>query len=107
MNLQAYRDAILAEFTVLKNNPPSRKQLLSLEQDGFTPQDVVDYYRWSEDVTGVHGSVFNRERMFRVRQRVVLRNEASFDEHRADMIDIIRERMIRARKRVPVNPSWP
>lgn len=76
MDIQPYRDAIHANFAMLDDNPPTRGLLLQLAREGFTPQDVVDYLAWSEDVTGEHDNSYNRERMFRVRQRVILRNEA-------------------------------
>lgn len=73
MDIQLYRDAIRANYAMLDDNPPTRRLLVQLEREGFTPQDVVDYLRWSEDVTGEHDNARNRERMFRVRQRVVNR----------------------------------
>ena len=73
MDLQTYRDALKRNYAQLDNNPPTRKHLLALERAGFTVQDVVDYYGWSEEVTGVHDSAYNRERMFRIHQRVVNR----------------------------------
>lgn len=105
MDIQLYRDAIHDNFAMLDNNPPTRMLLVQLDREGFTPQDVVDYLRWSEDVTGVRGSAYNRERMMRVRQRVALRMDAVFDEEGACFQDILHERAIKARKRVPVNPS--
>jgi hypothetical protein len=80
MDIQLYRDAVHANYAMLDSNPPTRRLLVQLEREGFTPQDVVDYLRWSEDVTGEHDSAYNRERMFRVRQRVLLRQEAELAE---------------------------
>lgn len=105
MDIQLYRDAIHANFAMLDDNPPTRKLLVQLDREGFTPQDVVDYLGWSEDVTGVHGSAYNRERMHRIRQRVALRNDEACDEEGASFQDVLHERAIRARKRVPVNQT--
>lgn len=80
MDLQLYRDAIRSNYAMLDDNPPTRGLLLQLDREGFAPQDVVDYLRWSEDVTGEHDNARNRERMFRIRQRVLLRREAELAE---------------------------
>lgn len=73
MDLQLYRDALKQHYPQLDNNPPTRKHLLFLEREGFTVQDVVDYYRWTEEVRGTVGTGFARERMFRIHQRVIER----------------------------------
>jgi histidinol-phosphate/aromatic aminotransferase/cobyric acid decarboxylase-like protein len=73
MDLQLYRDALKQNYAQLDNNPPSRKHLLYLKREGFTVQDVVDYYGWSEDVRGTIGTAYARERMLRIHQRVVER----------------------------------
>ena len=95
MDIQLYRDAIHANFAMLDNNPPTRRLLEQLDRECFTPQDVVDYLRWSEDVTGEHDSAYNRERMFRSRARVSLRN-ADFDDATVD--DIATERLLLRRR---------
>lgn len=105
MILQQYRDAIRANFAMLDSLPPSKKQLRALEAEGFTAQDVVDYFRWSEEVTGQVDNPDNRERMARVHQRVLLRQEAVYDSTFAGQKDLQHERRLRARKHVAVNHS--
>lgn len=91
MDIQLYRDAVRANYAMLDDNPPTRRLLVQLEREGFTPQDVVDYLRWSEDVTGERENAHNRERMFRVRQRVLLRREADL----ADETPVLRQEVRR------------
>lgn len=103
MDIQLYRDAVRANYAMLDNNPPTRRLLVQLEREGFTPQDVVDYLRWSEDVTGEHNNAHNQERMFRVRARVQLRNADLGDAGPKDVA--FEALLLRRRDRQAVNPG--